>query len=395
MRALLVLQDQLESSLVQIHKKQRDAIWRSVAGLIIGGKLWLTALGRSLPGSTSDKHRIKAVNRLLGKESIHRQLPLFYRALAARLLKLTWQPVLVIDWTGLGPYHYALSAQLCSDGRTMPLYNRVFPKRRLSDPIAQREFLHDLAVILPSGCKPVILTDAGFRSPWFDAVASCGWDFVGRVRHRTKVFLKQSCIAANQLYGMAGSQPRDLGTLTMRRVKPRRYRLVLSARPILKGRKRMTRRGRAGRNTTDVKCSSGARQPWLLATSLTCGAKAVVSLYKLRMQIEQSFRDAKNFRHGWAMHHVRSKSAKRLEVLLLIAALAFVVLHAIGRAATRCGARRHFQANTLTRRRVLSFFVLARHVLRSGTTLPLHYLAHAFDEVAETIRSNTVLLQRE
>lgn len=397
MRALLVLQQQLESSLIGIHKRRRESIWRAVAGLVVGGKLWLTALGRSLPGQTSHKHRIKAIDRLLGQDAVHRQVPQFYRALAARLLKLTKRPVVIVDWTSLGSEHYVLSAQLCCDGRSMPLYNRVFPKRRQGNPTAQREFLRDLVAILSSDHNPIIVTDAGFRSPWFDAVDELGWDFVGRIRNRTKVYCErdQAWIPVDKLHRLAGGCARDLGWRWLPLTQPREYRPVLSARPKLKGRKRKTRSGRAGHCSTDIKCSRGAREPWLLATSLTSHAKAVVGIYKLRMQIEQSFRDAKNFRHGWCLQHARSKSVKRLEVLLLIAALAFVVRHVVGRAATFCQLERLFQANTTTRRRVLSFFVLAKFVLRSRMALPAFTLARALDQIAETLALHSTIVVGE
>ncbi len=385
MRSVLVLQDLLERSLIGIHSRRRESIWRAVAGLVLGGRLWLTALGRSLPGNTSDKHRIKAVDRLLGKDAVHRQLPVFYRALAARLLKLTRRPVVIVDWTGLDAGHYLLSAQLCCDGRSMPLYNRVFPKRRLGNRAAQQQFLLELAAILPHGSKPIVVTDAGFRSPWFNAVASLGWDYVGRIRNKTNVYHHETWIPVKRLHQLAGSHARDLGWLWLPRTNTRQYRVVLSSRPILKGRKRKTRRGGTGHNTVDVKASRGAREPWVLITSLSCRAQAVVRTYKLRMQIEQSFRDTKNFRHGWALHHARSKSEKRLEVLLLIAALAFVALQLVGRAATYCGAQRLFQANTITHRRVLSFFVLGKHVLRSRIALPTFTFARAVDDIVATI----------
>ena len=36
--------------------------------------------------------------------------------------------------------------------------------------------------VLPRDCKPIIVTDAGFKTPWFRSVLAQGWDFVGRTR---------------------------------------------------------------------------------------------------------------------------------------------------------------------------------------------------------------------
>lgn len=392
MRALEILQELFESSLSDVHKRRRDAVLRAVTGLVRGGKLWLTALGRMLPGSTSDKHRIKAADRLLGNKKLHSQVVLFYRALANQLLSRIERPVIAIDWSGLGPGHYVLSAQLCCDGRTLPLYDRVHPKSKLGNPNVEKRFLHDLAEVIPAHCKPILVTDAGFRSPWFDAVLDMGWDFIGRVRNRTKAFVKKRWVPVTSLHALAVTHAHDLGWQWFRRSAPRPYRLVLSARPTLKGRKRMTRRGTVGRNTTDHKCSTGARQPWLLATSMESASRAIVRTYRLRMQIEQSFRDTKSLRHGWALQHTRSTSVARLEVLLLIGALAAFVVQIAGRAAYGCGLQRAFQANTVVTRRVLSFFVLGCHVLRRGYALPRSALCHALQEAEADLTLNELVL---
>jgi hypothetical protein len=392
-RPTKLLQKQLDSSLASVHQRRREAVWRGVAGVVAGGKLCVTALGRSLPGRTSDKHRIKAADRLVGNEIIHSQIPLFYRALARRLLKRCKAPAVAVDWTQLDSQHYILSAQLCCDGRALPLYNRVYSKAKLGNRRVQQQFLRELATIVPADTRPVLITDAGFRSPWFDAVTAMGWDFIGRIRNTTKVYSEDEWIAATRLHQLAGANSRDLGWVYMRRTAPREYRLVLSKLPKLKGRKRVTKKGVAGKGTQDRKCSSGAREPWLLATSLSSSSIAVVNAYGLRMQIEQSFRDAKNPRHGWALRHAQSKSVPRLEVLLLIASLAFVVVHMVGRAAVTHGLQRRFQANTVVARRVFSFFVLGRHVLRSKIALPIATLIESLNEAASVIALHGLFAQ--
>lgn len=388
MHCVVVLQKHLEESLLKIHKRRREAVWRGVEGLIVGGKLWLSALGRSMPGQTSDKHRIKAANRLLGSASIQASLPLFYRALAQRLLRHTHSPIVAVDWTGCGAQHYALSAQLCCDGRSLPLYHQVYSKRHVGNHQLHLKFLRELATVLPSHCKPIIITDAGFRTKWFDAVAAFGWDFIGRMRDTTRVFTPQGWVPIKSLYYLATSKPRDFGLLTLTRYKPRGYRLVLSKRPQIKGRKRKSRNGKIGRKRIDLWSSAAAREPWLLATSLSSNAKFVLRAYGMRMQIEQAFRDTKNHRHGWGFHHARSASPKRLAVLLLISSLATVAVELVGRAVCLCCQQRQFQANTTTHRRVLSFFVLGRHALRRSMSLPRTSLLQALNEIAATLALN-------
>jgi hypothetical protein len=43
-------------------------------------------------------------------------------------------------------------------------------------PQTHKAFLQCLQQMLPAGCQPVIITDAGFRTPWFKQVEHAGWD---------------------------------------------------------------------------------------------------------------------------------------------------------------------------------------------------------------------------
>ena len=88
-----------------------------------------------------------------------------------------------------------------------------------------------------------------------------------------------------------------------------------------------------------------------------------MATYALRMQIEQTFRDLKNRRNGWALSDVRSRSVQRIEMLLLCAAIADLALRIVGTAAEAAQLHFEYQANTVADRRVLSLFALAKLVL--------------------------------
>ena len=94
--------------------------------------------------------------------------------------------------------------------------------------------------------------------------------------------------------------------------------------------------------------------------------KRIVALYAKRMQIEESFRDLKSTRSGFAMTQVRCRSAERASNLLLVALIATWILWFIGTLAERCGQQRSYQANT-ARRRVLSVTYLGRLVYARGS----------------------------
>ena len=98
------------------------------------------------------------------------------------------------------------------------------------------------------------------------------------------------------------------------------------------------------------------RTPWLLATSLPHqrgSGTRIKRIYAQRMQIEETIRDLKNHRFGFALRYARTKRPERLEALLLVAALATLILWLIGLAVADRQWIRHFQANTERRRPVL------------------------------------------
>ena len=81
-------------------------------------------------------------------------------------------------------------------------------------------------------------------------------------------------------------------------------------------------------------------------------ARQVVRLYRLRMSIEEGFRDMKSHQFGLGLTH-RCASVERLQVLVFIASLALLVLWLVGTATIAQGAHYQFQAN-MRHKRILS-----------------------------------------
>jgi hypothetical protein len=210
----------------------------------------------------------------------------------------------------------------------------------------------------------VLVTDAGFESPWFDAVADAGWDFVGRVRNSTKMLIDGRWMGNKEVHRRATNRAQNLGRVAFPRSKPTERRMVLAKAPQRGHRRRLTRAGRISNKRGDHEHRQSAREPWLLATSLTACPSIVVEIFARRMRIEQTFRDVKNFRWGWSLRHCGSRSRQRIELLLLVGALALLVQQIVGRAAENLDLAREHQANTERSRRVLSIFVLGGLVLR-------------------------------
>lgn len=343
-----------------MHVVRLTTVVRAVEGIIRGGKLSPATIGRSLPGRVRPKHGIKCVDRLLGNSKMAGDRRFLFMAVARRLLDGCSRPVVLIDWTQSGGSHEALVAAVPIGGRALPIYVEVHPLEKLGNAAVEGRFLCSLKAILPTECRSLIVTDAGFKGPFFQAVLALGWDFLGRVRGTAKaVSSTGETISKEQFYEKASTTSAELGTFDLFVKQRIPCRLVL-----------VRKRRKPGRKPPPPRCKEqrelrqAALDPWLLATSLSDGdADEIVRHYAKRMQIEETFRDAKNHRFGWSLDAVRLSTPQRTAVLLTLAALAFVVVTLIGMAAERRGLHRAYQANTQTRR-VLSFLVLATAILR-------------------------------
>jgi hypothetical protein len=242
-----------------------------VQALLLGGKAALTQLGRNRSGMAHVKHHIKAVDRLLGNHLLHGELSRVYRAIAHSLFVGNQRPVLAIDWSdfecGKGRKWAMIKAAAPAGGRAVVVYARVFPFKRYNSPSAHREFLWGLKSVLPELCRPIIVTDAGFRGPWFRAVESLGWDWVGRIRNKIKYFNEETgrWSFTNSLYKLATPMVRYLGEALLSRRFAYRFRmyLVRAHAPARGG-----RRKKAHRNPNAKLYRRLHRAPWLLATSL-------------------------------------------------------------------------------------------------------------------------------
>jgi hypothetical protein len=380
MHAEKILARVLEPCLESLHSKRAGALLRATAALVRGGVTSLSAIALSLDGATTLKHRLKSVDRLLGNTALNLERYELYRCVALSWLKDVSQILLVVDWSDLTKDQrlQLLRASVVVEGRSLTLYEEAHPQKKLGNAAVHRTFLRRLATILPPGCQPIVMTDAGFHASWFKMIDEMGWEFIGRVRGRNRLRFgpEGAWVAARDLYARARAQVRDLGLGYYVRSNPVQVRAVLSRRP-KKGRHQLNIYGvkRAGRVST--KNARSAREPWLLASSLglrhLC-AEAIVGLYSQRMRIEQSFRDTKNLRLGLGLEAARSRSGKRMEILLLLAHLALFVLRLIGESAKQQQLELQFMATRRPNRPEISTLTLARRILNA----PPSYLSELF-----------------
>ena len=384
MQAKTVLHRLLKGVCEGMHAVRREALATAVQAAMQGRRMTVTGLGRAIESQAREKHCIKRADRLLSNGHLQREVQGIYAALTSWLVGAQKHPVILIDWSDLdeAKRHQVMRAALMVAGRALTLYEEVHGEETAVKADTQRRFLQRLKALLPAQCVPVLVTDAGFRTPWFKAVERLKWYWVARIRHRHFVQFDggpwQCC---RRLYGKASPTPACLGSAWLTRYQPHRCTLVRYRGPT-QGRHRLNAHGRRSHSGVSEKHARSAREPWLLGTNLPPShflARRVVRIYRARMQIEESFRDLKCARFGLALAYHRSRRTERLRVLLLIAALALLVLWLIGTAARQRGIARHYQANTERRRVVLSpIFLGIRIVERAGETFTLQELAAAW-----------------
>lgn len=369
MQTLRFLHKILAASAPVVHALRLEAVLAAVQALTKGQRLGLTALGRHLPGDTAPKHAIKRIDRLLGNPHLQQERPLFYWQVTRLLVGNTPHPRLLVDWSPIDDrgHYFVLRAALPFAGRSFPIYEKVHHKDAC--PVCQHHLLEVLAELLPEGAQPILVTDAGFKGPWFREVEQRGWYYVGRLRRPTHLRLSgEEWAPVADLFAGARRTPAALGEAELVKKSPLSTR-VYRVRHAAKGRRHLTKQGKPSRAKRSRKAAKGHREPWVLVSNLppsVTSAKKVVAIYRQRMQIEEGFRDVKSplFGLGFGMHQTRS--ARRIEILLLIAMLASLVLVAIGLKTQQEGRAQQFQSNSLQARSVLSVWRLGREAVRSS-----------------------------
>ncbi|HGJ4488290.1 TPA: IS4 family transposase [Klebsiella pneumoniae] len=340
-----------------MHKARFLAVGAAVQSLMQNGQCTVTAIGRGFDSKTSEKHSIKRADRLLKNEALQAETPLIYAAMT-RLLLQGKQPLILVDWSNADTEkrHHILRASLALEGRPLTLHQVVVPMDEYTCPHVHKAFLHRLKQVLPANFKPVIITDAGFKVPWFKQIRKLGWHYIARVRGNQTLQLpgQEAFVTVAKVYKKARSTPQRLGEVKLTKAQQYRTQAVLVG---------------TGWKLRKSDKHKQYKEPWLLVSSLPdCFnyATKIAKCYGKRMQIEESFRDQKSQTYGLGSEAHRTYKRKRLEVLLLLAALANWLHYMIGLAAELAGKHLQFQANSIKHRRVLSFNYLGMRLSKAA-----------------------------
>jgi hypothetical protein len=365
MHAESMVQRFLDRHVPLMHGARRQLLAAVVAVVMRGHWIGVSRLGRGLAGSSRVKSAIKRVDRLIRCARIADEARQVGAALVACVCRMSTTLVVAVDWSAAAPGGYFVELRAAvtwpGAGRALPVYQQVYPVSQHGTPKAERALLKTLRAWVPAGVEVIVVTDAGFRRPWFTEVERLGWSWIGRLRRGgTLSQNRRDWQPIAQWMDKATSCARRIANCWLTKTGALHCDVVLYRRR----RKRRQQYGLQGRPASHKAAREARireREPWLLAHSSnldTYRPDEIVAFYARRMQIEENFRDCKSPQFGMGFQIGRSRTQQRLHALLLIATLAAFMLWHIGQLAEAEGLHRRFKLTT-RRTRELSLVALA------------------------------------
>ncbi len=280
-----------------------------VAAALSVERVSLAAIGRHMLGSV--KHQIKRCWRFCANERIETADAM--RGIVARLLKKRKKALVVaLDWVDIRGFQ-TLVASAVLQGRSTPLCwasttHHVYEGHKSRNAF-EEALLLVLRSMIPETVKVILLADRGF--------GRCALAAFCR-RHHFSYLIRIQPKVCVQFRGFCGK---------------------LLDYPVFKGMAQVlpdvAYRSDGAVTQNIVVCWRKNLPPrrdecWFLMTDLHGSAAALCALYGRRMTIEQLFRDHKSKRNGWSLRDTQITRPERLDRLLLILAIAYLLLCGLG-----------------------------------------------------------------
>jgi len=361
-----VSQKYLNDALISVHAKRAKSLFEACWSLTKQADLTITSLGINKDGNAYDKHKVKSVDRLVGNSKLQAEIPIIYKEFFSPFICSANILYILVDWSGCCRSDvHMLRASVAFKGRSVTIYNEIHSQKKLGNRQVHNQFLARLKQIIPIDKKVVVITDAGFNTPWFKEVLKLGWDYIGRLTSYTMIYpeKERKWIKVENFYNTKSIRVKYIGKVTIGKrssspVKGNVYRYKTTIKK---------RKGASRYPDVNKGFSKLYKTPWVLATSLKnteYGGSFIRDAYQKRMQIEQNFRDEKDPRFGFGWRFSRNKCHRRIAVLCLIAHITAFFLLTIGVLAEKLGLQKYFQVNTERKQRVLSLLTLAKRILK-------------------------------
>jgi hypothetical protein len=302
----------------------------------------LANLGRALAGPHAAKHAIKRAWRFIANGRVEPVLAM--TGVVRRLLRKRRKPLLVsLDWTDVRGLQTLMAAAVIR-GRAVPLCWASCTKHVYDGHKSRNAFEESLLLALRNMIEPttpvILLADRGFgRTELGRFCQRYGFRYV--IRIKGDVIIRVGSLRVRlDLYPVRKGVCRLLQDVLYRDRDP------LTQHVVIRWKKGLPKK---------------RDEPWYLMTDIDKPARWLSDLYGRRMSVEQFFRDKKSKRNGWSLRDTLIKRADRLDRLLLILALAYLLLVGLGLCASgRFGSGR-WAANN--RKRECSLFQVGRLML--------------------------------
>lgn len=275
----------------------------------------LANIGRGIVGTA--KHQIKRCWRFVANERVEAADAM--RGVVKKILRKRKKPLLVaLDWVDIRGFQTLMAAAVLK-GRAVPLCWASCQKHVYDGHKSRNAFEESLLLVLrtmiPDGQKVILLADRGFgRTELGRFCQRYGFDYV--IRIQPKVHVRCASYTGKLL-----DYPVHKGICKL--LKQVEYRYIKRGGGMPGLTQNIVVRWVRGLPAKRDEC-------WFLMTSLAAGPAQISRLYGQRMTIEQLFRDHKNKRNGWSLRDTAVKTAARLDRLLLILALAYLLLCGLG-----------------------------------------------------------------
>jgi len=325
------------------------------------GKISLSGIARTLPTEGTLKARYKRLHRFL--DNPHFTMDSISKGL---LTLIQYQQKdgllpLVVDQTAIGDVQ-VIAGSYPVEGRAIPVSMACFQYTQIkkSRNCIEDTFLLKLASSLPNGVKPVWIMDRGYaRVSLMQLCRFNKWFYI--IRGRRDVIVE---------YQEEGRRYRkSLGRLRHRQGVPRRYSGVH-----YQGERRE-------KVDIIVYREKGFKEPWFLVvpaySEKLLPTELVVKWYRIRMNIEVSFRDFKSLL-GIRGLSLKVRKTERLSRLLCGLVLAYILLLVLG-------------ASSLGEE-IRKLLEIPRHRQRHGTRRTLSVLSMALMIIADVFIFNPLNL---
>ncbi len=296
---------------VSLRLSQAKTLAILVASAMRVQRVSLANIGRMMEGRT--KHQIKRCWRFCANDRVEPADAM--RGIVARLLKKRSRKkklLVALDWVDIKGFQ-TLLASVVLKGRSTPIAwasttNHVYDGHRSRNAF-EESLLLVLRDMIPRTIKVVILADRGFgRAALATFCQRQGFGYVIRIQPKVTVRL-------HGFHGQLLDYPVYKGIAKVLKRVSYRSDGAVTQNVVVHWRRNLPRK---------------RDECWFLMSDQSGTAHQLCKLYGQRMTIEQLFRDDKNKRNGWSLRDTKTTKPDRLDRLLLILAIAYLLLCGVG-----------------------------------------------------------------